>query len=93
MRLPPLRLAVSVHLVGCGVRSRSGLISTRMCGGPAEDEAYQARFRGNSAIYGEEGQRRLRDSNVCVVGVGGVGSWCVESLARSGVGKITLIDL
>ena len=35
----------------------------------------------------------IRNSHVCVIGLGGVGSWAAESLARSGIGKLTLIDL
>ncbi|MFT6562150.1 MAG: tRNA A37 threonylcarbamoyladenosine dehydratase, partial [Limisphaerales bacterium] len=37
--------------------------------------------------------RSLGQAHVCVVGVGGVGSWTVEALARSGVGGLTLVDL
>lgn len=51
------------------------------------------RFSGVARLYGEAGQARLRAAHVCVVGIGGVGSWCAEALARTGVGHITLIDL
>ena len=44
-------------------------------------------------LYGEAGYARLRAARVAVVGVGGVGSWSVEALARSGVAELTLIDL
>lgn len=54
---------------------------------------YLQRFSGIARLYGSEGLRRLRDAHVCVIGVGGVGSWVVEALARSGVGALTLIDL
>ncbi len=54
---------------------------------------YLLRFSGISRLYGSEGLRRLHDAHVCVIGVGGVGSWVVEALARSGVGALTLIDL
>lgn len=50
------------------------------------------RFAGLDRLFGLSGARRIRCSHVVVVGVGGVGSWAVESLARSGVGKLTLID-
>lgn len=43
-------------------------------------------------LYGEAGLVRLAKSHVAVIGVGGVGSWIVEALARSGVGQITLMD-
>jgi len=51
------------------------------------------RFAGLDRLYGVEGAARIRASHVVVVGVGGVGSWTVEALARSGVGRLTLIDL
>jgi len=44
-------------------------------------------------LYGFEGGSALRAAHVCVVGIGGVGSWAAEALARSGVGRITLIDM
>ncbi len=50
------------------------------------------RFGGIARLYGNAGLARLRAAHVCVVGVGGVGSWTVECLARSGVGAITMID-
>jgi tRNA A37 threonylcarbamoyladenosine dehydratase len=54
---------------------------------------FTARFGGIGRLYGKAALERLRAAHVCVVGVGGVGSWVVEALARSGVGKLTLIDL
>jgi len=51
------------------------------------------RFAGLSRLYGDTGAQRIRQAHVAVVGVGGVGSWAVESLARSGVGQLTLIDM
>ena len=54
---------------------------------------YAYRFSGIARLYGVNALDRIRHSHVCVVGVGGVGSWTVEALARSGVGKITLIDM
>lgn len=54
---------------------------------------YQDRFGGVGRLVGRDGLARLRAAHVGVVGVGGVGSWTVEGLARSGVGALTLIDL
>lgn len=51
------------------------------------------RFGGIARLVGAEGLQRLRAAHVCVVGIGGVGSWTVEALARSGIGALTLIDL
>ena len=44
-------------------------------------------------LYGVDGARAIREAHVAVVGIGGVGSWAAEALARSGVGQLTLIDL
>lgn len=49
-------------------------------------------FAGIARLYGSEAYTHLRAMHVCVVGIGGVGSWVVEALARSAVGKITLVD-
>ena len=54
---------------------------------------YLDRFGGVARLVGQNGLQRLQAAHVCVVGVGGVGSWTVEGLARSGVGTITLVDL
>lgn len=54
---------------------------------------YLDRFGGVARLFGRAGLERLHAAHVCVVGVGGVGSWTVEGLARSGVGALTLVDL
>lgn len=51
------------------------------------------RFGGITRLVSTDGLQRLRSAHVCVVGIGGVGSWTVEALARSGVGALTLVDL
>jgi len=50
------------------------------------------RFSGVERLYGSDGLKKLQNAHVCVVGIGGVGSWAAEALGRSGVGRITLID-
>jgi len=50
------------------------------------------RFSGVNRLYGSHAMQTLKQTHVCVIGLGGVGSWAVEALARSGVGKITIID-
>ncbi|ASK26445.1 tRNA threonylcarbamoyladenosine dehydratase [Neisseria chenwenguii] len=51
------------------------------------------RFGGIARLYGSDALQRFSEAHICVVGVGGVGSWAVEALARSGIGHLTLIDL
>lgn len=60
---------------------------------PAVSADYLARFNGIARLYGEAGLLRFRRSKVCVIGIGGVGSWAAEALARSGVGHLILIDM
>jgi len=54
---------------------------------------FDRRFGGISRLYGTAALARFRDAHVCVIGVGGVGSWIVEAIARSAIGHITMIDL
>lgn len=54
----------------------------------SDDQAFSAVRR----VYGDDGYHRLQQAHVCVAGIGGVGSWVAEALARSGVGAITMID-
>lgn len=58
-----------------------------------EEVDFARRFGGIARLYGERALERFRSAHVCVIGVGGVGSWVVEALARSAVGRLTLIDL
>ena len=51
------------------------------------------RFSGLDRLYSVKGGDAIRHSHVVVVGIGGVGSWAAEALARSGVGRLTLIDM
>ncbi|NOX76427.1 MAG: tRNA cyclic N6-threonylcarbamoyladenosine(37) synthase TcdA [Gammaproteobacteria bacterium] len=56
------------------------------------DADFEARFGGIQRLYGRDGARIIRSLHVCVIGLGGVGSWAVEALARTGIGQLTLID-
>ncbi|OIQ84660.1 tRNA threonylcarbamoyladenosine dehydratase [mine drainage metagenome] len=58
-----------------------------------ETDDFERRFGGVHRLYGAAAFERFQQAHVCVVGVGGVGSWAAEALARSAVGRITLIDL
>jgi tRNA A37 threonylcarbamoyladenosine dehydratase len=60
---------------------------------PAGAIDFERRFGGIGRLYGQRALERVRSAHVCVVGVGGVGSWAVEALARSAIGRLTLIDL
>ncbi|MFM2481865.1 tRNA cyclic N6-threonylcarbamoyladenosine(37) synthase TcdA [Celerinatantimonas sp. YJH-8] len=55
--------------------------------------SYQQRFGGIARLYGAKALTQFSHSHVCVIGIGGVGSWAAEALVRSGIGEITLIDL
>ena len=59
----------------------------------ARVDNFEQRFGGIGRLYMPEGLAKLRQSHICVIGIGGVGSWAVEALARSGIGKITMIDM
>lgn len=59
----------------------------------AENADASRRFGGMDRLYGAEAADRIRDAHVAVIGIGGVGSWAAEALARSGVSRLTLIDM
>ncbi|MBK5144616.1 tRNA cyclic N6-threonylcarbamoyladenosine(37) synthase TcdA [Budviciaceae bacterium BWR-B9] len=56
-------------------------------------DAYLQRFSGVARLYGQSALTLFSQARVCVIGIGGVGSWAAEALARSGIGHITLIDM
>ncbi len=60
---------------------------------PRMDEASSRSFSGLARLYTDASYRRLRSAHVVVVGLGGVGSWAAEALARCGVARLSLIDL
>ena len=63
----------------------------RQASAPAAE--LERRFSGLARLYGAPGAQKIRAAHVVVVGIGGVGSWAAEALARSGVARLTLIDL
>ena len=54
---------------------------------------FDRRFGGVGRLYGLAALERFKQAHVCVIGIGGVGSWVVEALARNAIGQITMIDL
>ncbi len=58
-----------------------------------DDADLDRRFAGLERLYGVDPAKRIRQAHVAIIGIGGVGSWAAEALARSGVGRLTLIDL
>src|SRR5688572_14482216 len=75
-----------------GGRGRLAGMSSEVSSGHFSGD-YQSRFGGIARLMSRAGLARLRAAHVCVIGVGGVGSWVVEALARTGVGALTLVDL
>lgn len=58
-----------------------------------QNDEYERRFAAVAKIYGDEAFNYYEHSHVMVIGIGGVGSWAVEALARSGIGELTLVDM
>ncbi|AKH89894.1 tRNA cyclic N6-threonylcarbamoyladenosine(37) synthase TcdA [Edwardsiella tarda] len=56
-------------------------------------DAYWQRFSGIARLYGRPALETFANAHFCVIGLGGVGSWAVEALARSGIGALTLVDM
>ena len=50
-------------------------------------------FHGIEKLYGKSALEQLRQSHIMVIGIGGIGTWCVEALCRSGIGELTLVDM
>lgn len=57
------------------------------------EQNYSRRFGGVERLYGKQALERFKQAHIIVIGIGGVGSWVVEALARNAIGKITLIDM
>ncbi|WNN43550.1 MULTISPECIES: tRNA cyclic N6-threonylcarbamoyladenosine(37) synthase TcdA [Winslowiella] len=56
-------------------------------------DAWLQRFGGTARLYGQHALQLFAEAHICVIGIGGVGSWAAEALARTGIGTITLIDM
>lgn len=56
-------------------------------------DAWRQRFGGTARLYGQQAVQQFAQAHVCIIGLGGVGSWAAEGLVRSGIGTITLIDM
>lgn len=56
-------------------------------------DAWRQRFSGIERLYGQQAAQFFIKAHFCVIGIGGVGSWAAEALARTGIGQITLIDM
>ena len=70
----------------------SAILNAAVSGTTALDADYVARFGGIGRLFGTAAMERLHAAHVCVVGIGGVGSWVVEALARTGIGALTIVD-
>lgn len=68
-------------------------IATTSAARPALSDDWQQRFGGIGRLYGSQALMLFASMHICVIGIGGVGSWAAEALARSGIGAITLIDM
>jgi len=75
----------------CASDGMVDLMGTREQDSSAADP--ERRFGGTRRLYGNCALERFREAHVCVIGIGGVGSWTAEALARSAIGRLTLIDL
>ena len=90
MTTSPVGVAMaSVPAVGVAIDAPPVGVAAPSTDGPD----LERRFGGLRRLYGDAGYARIRSAHVAVVGVGGVGSWVAEALARSGVAALTLVDL
>ena len=60
---------------------------------PEQHYDFERRFGGVKRLYGQQALQRFSKAHIIVIGIGGVGSWVVEALARNAIGKLTLIDM
>ena len=94
-RPQPIQDAPSSSPPGESPRTRKGRAEVPLAADLDPQESlprHQRRFDRTARLLGDRGMTRLQESHVMVFGVGGVGSFAIESLARSGVGRLTLVD-
>lgn len=94
-RAPAFEAALSPALAPALAPDVAPDVAPDLAPDPAPDAApdLERRFGGLRRLYGDAGYARLRAARVAIVGLGGVGSWAAEALARSGVAELVLIDL
>jgi tRNA A37 threonylcarbamoyladenosine dehydratase len=86
---PTVGISINTGIIASGVYTLV-IISREFL--PMSDD-FSHRFGGTQRLYGNEAVEKLRNAHVGVIGIGGVGSWAAEALARSAIGKITLFDM
>ncbi len=74
-------------------RLPGGSLKSEVLADAVMPQDFERRFGGLSRLYGAAGAQRIRQAHIVVVGLGGVGSWAAEAAARSGVARLTLVDL
>ena len=72
--------------------SKQNLINTSISCSHKEADISR-RFGGIGRLYGDSALKSFQHTRICIIGIGGVGSWVVEALARSGIGALTMIDM
>lgn len=63
------------------------------CSLPKPEKQVPVQFAGTERLYGQAASQKLYSASVCVIGIGGVGSWVAEALARAGIGNLSLVDM
>lgn len=78
--------------MGAGLEVRFTIATLSRCQNSSVTDSFLNRFSGIARLYGQAALESFSQSHVAVIGIGGVGSWVAEALARSGIGRLTLLD-